>query len=232
MLTKRQAFYNSDRWQSFTKLLRFDRMDADGTLYCERCGKAIVSAYDCIAHHIEELTEENVDDVSIALNPDNIKLLHFRCHNAEHERFGYGGKRTKQVFIVYGAPCAGKSTWVQDVAGRDDLILDIDKLWTAVKSGSCGEWEKPGALKQNVFGLRDLMLDNIRTRFGQWSNAYVIGGYPMQRERERMQDRLGADKLIFVDTPKEVCMERAKSKGADWRGFVESWFEKYSPPAD
>lgn len=235
MITKRQAFYNSDKWQLFTKLLRMERMQADGSIICEDCGKPIVKKYDCIAHHVIELDDFNVDDPAIALNPDNIQLLHFSCHNRRHSRFGYNGKQCKQVFIVYGAPCSGKTTYVRENATADDLVLDIDRLWGAVRAESCGAYDKPGAVKAAVFAARDAILEGIRTRCGKWANAYVIGCYPMQGERERMQDRLGADKLVFIDTDKETCMMRAEMKSPEWKNFVEDWFEKFSagiPPIE
>jgi shikimate kinase len=228
VITKRQAFYNSDKWQRFTKLLRMERMQPDGSIICTDCGKRIVKAYDCIAHHVIELDDNNVDDVSIALNPDNIELLCFNCHNKRHKRFGYNGKACKQVFIVYGAPCAGKTTYVKEVAQENDLVLDIDNLWAAVKAGSCKEYQKPEALKSIVFDLRDTILEDVRTRRGRWENAYIIGGYPMQGERERMQDRIGADKLVHIDTDKETCLQRAKLKAPEWERFVLDWFEKFS----
>lgn len=227
-MTKRQAFYKSDKWEHLIQTLRFERMQPDGTIICEHCGKPIVSKYDCIAHHVTELTEENVDDVMISLNPENIQLVHFRCHNEIHKRFGYAGKISKQVFIVYGSPCSGKTTWVDSVADTNDLILDIDRLWGAVRSGSCGAFEKPDALKAIVFDLRDCILDDIRTRRGKWQNAYVVGGYPMIAERERLQDRIGADKLIFIDTPEDVCMERAARKSPAWCEYVTDWFDRFS----
>lgn len=228
MITKRQAFYNSDKWQRFTKLLRTERMQPDGTVLCERCGKPIVKQYDCIAHHVIELTDSNVDDAAVALNPENIRLLHFRCHNAEHERFGYGGKLRRQVFIIYGAPCAGKTTFVSNTAQEHDLVLDLDRLWAAVRAPVCGDHQKPDALKPVIFDLRDTLLEDVRTRRGRWHNAYVIGGYPMLGERERLQDRIGADKLIFIDTDRETCLMRAREKAPEWERFVSDWFEKYS----
>lgn len=227
-MTKLQQFYRSDPWERFVQALRFERMQPDGTILCEHCGKPIVSKYDCIGHHVAELTEENVDDAMISLNPDNVQLVHFRCHNEIHSRFGYSGKIVKQVFIVYGSPCSGKTTWVDSVADTSDLILDMDRLWGAVRSGSCGAFEKPGALKSIVFDLRDCILDDIRTRRGKWQNAYVIGGYPMIAERERLQDRIGADKLILIDTPEDVCMERAGRKSPEWRRYVADWFDRFS----
>ena len=231
-MTKRQAFYTGRRWAQLLAFLKSERTNADGFLYCEHCGNPIVKAYDCIGHHITELTEENVDDAAIALNPDNVMLVHFRCHNEIHERFGYQGCILKQVFIVYGAPCAGKSTFVDSAANANDLVLDIDRLWAAVRAGQCGSYEKPDALKSVVFDLRDCILQDIRTRRGKWRNAYIIGGYPLEGERERLAEQVGADKQIFIDTPQEICMQRAEQKAPEWKGYVSDWFSIYSPPAD
>jgi shikimate kinase len=159
---------------------------------------------------------------------NNIELLCFACHNKRHKRFGYNGKSCKQVFILYGAPCAGKTSYVSEVAQESDLVLDIDKLWTAVESDACSEYQKPDALKSIVFDVRDTIIEDVRTRRGRWENAYIIGGYPMQGERERMQDRIGADKLVYIDTDKETCLQRAKLKAPEWERFVLDWFEKFS----
>lgn len=231
-MNKLQAFYKSKRWENFVQWLRLERVDANGFVICEHCGKPIVKAYDCIGHHIEELTEDNVDDVRIALNPDNIMLVHFRCHNEIHRRFGYTERLVQNVYLVYGAPCSGKTTWVNDVAECDDLILEIDRLWNAVRADKCGQYEKPNEIKSNVFALRDCLLDTIRVRRGKWRNAYIIGGYPLQGERERLADSVGANKIIFIDTPQDVCIERAKIKNEKLIDFVNDWFTKYTPPVN
>lgn len=230
MMSKRQAFYKSHKWENFVKILRFERMTADGTILCEHCGKPIVSAYDCIGHHIDELTDDNVDDVTISLNPDNVQLVHFRCHNEIHKRFGY--RQEQRVFIVWGAPCAGKSTWVDYVSEPDDIILDIDRIWMAIRSRTCDQYEKPNALKQNAFSIRDCIIDDIRTRRGRWHNAYIIGGYPLDGERERMADLVGADRLIFIDTDEPTCLSRAAQKSPEWCNYVMAWFDRYHPPSE
>ena len=81
-------FYKSPEWEGLIKLLKIERVGNDGLLRCEHCGEPITRAYDCIAHHIKQLTPDNVDDYSISLNPDNIMLVHHKCHNAIHARFG------------------------------------------------------------------------------------------------------------------------------------------------
>lgn len=235
--TKRQAFYKSRTWERFVQGLRAERATADGSVICAHCGKPIVKSYDCIGHHVEELTEENVNDAQIALNPTNVILVHFRCHNEIHERFGHEVREPQRVYIVYGAPCSGKREWVESVAEQGDLILDIETLWAAIQrqadATECnGKPCKPNALKTNVFALRDCLLDQIKTRRGRWNNAYIIGGYPLQGERERLAAEVGAERLIYIDTPEHECLRRASNMGVDYFKYVSDWFEKFSssPP--
>lgn len=213
-------FYKSKEWENLLHVLKLERVSDDGILYCEHCGLPIIKKYDCIGHHKTELTEDNVNDLDISLNPNNIILIHFKCHNKIHERFN-GFKQ--QVFLVYGSPCSGKSTWVNTVCYDDDLILDIDSIWESICKYD--KYHKPNRLKANVFGIRDIILDQIKCRVGMWRNAYVIGTYPLRTDRDRLCSLLGA-KAIFIDEDKETCLNRAKND--EWKGFVEEWFEFYT----
>lgn len=227
-----QAFYKSRKWENFIEGLRLERANPDGVVICEHCGQPIIKKYDCIGHHIEELTDDNVNNALVALNPENIKLVHFKCHNEIHKRFGYAGRTIQKVFIVYGPPCAGKSKFVSEVAEQGDIILNINKLWSAIRADKCSPYEKPAELKQNVFALRDNIIDMIRVRRGRWVNAYIIGGYPLQAERERLAEIVSADKLIFIDTSKETCLLNALDKPDEMKDFIEQWFERYTPPVE
>lgn len=115
-----QEFYHSKAWESFRKVIIEQRTDADGFVHCSECGKPILKKYDLIIHHIKELSDANVNDANISLNPDNVEIICFRCHNKVHDRWqgGNGGWKPvpKRVYIVYGSPCAGKSTWVHENA--------------------------------------------------------------------------------------------------------------------
>lgn len=215
-------FYKSRQWEQLIAQIRIERQDADGNVICEHCGRPIVRRYDCIGHHKVELTEDNVNDYTVSLNPANVMLIHFKCHNRIHERFD--GFR-QHVYLVYGAPCSGKTTYVSEIANDDDLILDVDKLWDAVCIG--GAKDKPRRLKANVFGLRDCIVDQIRTRSGMWRNAFVIGGYPLRTDRDRMCDLLGAVP-IYIDATIGECMERAaKDRPAAWNDYIREWFDSF-----
>jgi len=214
-------FYRSKEWCSFRELLINERIDENGEVICARCGKPIYKRYDIIGHHVTELTEDNVNDASISLNPDNVVLIHFGCHNAEHKRFKGLDQR---VWLVYGSPCSGKTSWVLGNADDDDLIVDMDRIWESICKSD--RHSKPACLKPIAFGVRDTMIDMIRRRVGKWHDAYVIGGYPLRTDRDRLCDLLGAE-LIHIDTDMETCLSRCDDD--QWRGYVADWWEAYTP---
>ena len=212
-------FYKSKQWFGLVEQLKLERLNENGELICEHCGKPITKKYDCIGHHEIELTDENVNDYSISLNPELIRLIHFKCHNIKHQRFeGF----CQNVYLVYGSPCSGKSTWVRNVANPDDLIVDIDSIWECISGQD--KYHKPARLKANVFGIRDCLIDQIRTRTGMWRNAYIIGGYPLKSDRDRLCNLLRAEP-IFIDESKEICLSRAMND--EWKEFIEDWFNSY-----
>lgn len=221
-------FYRSKEWEGLLRILKNDpkRLDAMGNIICAHCGKPIVKAYDCIGHHKTELTEENYTDANISLNPDNIALVHHRCHNQIHNKLGYS---QRQVFVVYGSPLSGKSSYVKEAAVEGDLIIDLDSIWECVSG--CDRYVKPNRLKSVVFSVRDNLLESVKYRRGKWLNAYVIGGYPYKAERDRLVDTLGA-REVFIDTPYEVCVERLTScEGRDkkeWEKYISDWWLQYS----
>lgn len=233
--TSLAQFYTSNEWRKMREFLINTRIDAEGKNICAECGKPIVHGYECIGHHKEELTMQNVNDRSISLNPDNIDLVHLKCHNKIHNRFG-GRIKTwqRKVYYVYGAPCSGKSTFVRENMQRGDLVCDIDRLWQAVSGQPA--YVKPNELKQIVFNVRNSLLDGIKTRAGNWQTAWVIEGGALIGDRMRRIETLGAES-IFIDTPKEVCLERLASDDsrqtvqAEWGGYIEQWFREYQPDA-
>ena len=215
-------FYKSKVWIDLMQVIRMERLNDDGELICEHCGKPITAKYDCIGHHKIELTEQNYVDANISLNPDNIALLHHKCHNKIHDRLGLS--YVKQVFLVYGSPCSGKTSWVKDNMLYGDLVIDMDNIWECI---SCQDRHvKPNRLKQIAFDVRNLLIDSVRIRKGNWLNAYLIGGYPLISERERLIKSLGA-REIFIDTPKEVCIERAIDRPKEYVEYINNWWEQY-----
>lgn len=217
-----KRFYNSKEWINFRLMLINQRGPV-----CQKCGKIIIKSINIIGHHKVELTPENVLDYSISLNPELVELICFDCHNKEHNRFGY---HEKNVYIVYGPPLAGKKTFVKQNMKRGDIVIDMDMLYQSISMLS--NYDKPDNLYTNVRVVYNTLLDNVKTRFGKWNNAYIIGGYADKYKREKVVNELGAE-IIFCNATKEECFNRLrideerKKRIDEWEGYIEKWFEEY-----
>lgn len=229
MFTSLPQFYNSDLWRKFRMSLILERTSDDGVLYCEHSGKPLLHNYDIVAHHKTPLTMANVNDFNISLNPDNILIVSQTAHNEIHGRFGYLAER--KVYYVYGAPCAGKTTFVRGIKGNSDIVVDMDSIWQCITGGE--RYEKPNALKQNAFIIRDTLTDMVRTRAGKWERAFVIEGGARRSARERQIALLGAEP-IYIDTDKKTCLERLASdenrtaaQKTEWTKYINDWFEDF-----
>lgn len=223
-----EGFYRSKAWRQFRKALIAERRDARGILACEHCGRPIVKAYDCVAHHKAELTEENWRDAEVALNPDNVVLVHFACHNEIHSRFGCEG--CKRVYYVHGAPCSGKTTFVLKAAGPSDIVVDLDRIYQGISANP--PHANPPRLKQTAFAVRDCLLDQIRTRAGKWQNAWVISTEALQTARARTIEALGAEE-IHVEATRDECLARGHDRwleegGQDPSPWIDRYFRRYS----
>lgn len=219
-------FYRSKEWEDFRLYLIAERTAADGFVYDEITGKRIVKAYDIILHHKIELTLDNVNDVNITLNPDNIQIVSFKTHNEIHNRFG---RWTRHVYIVYGCPLAGKSSYVRERAGIHDLIIDIDAIYACISNNPL--YIKSERLYDNMRSVYNALLDDVKYKRGKWVNAFIIGGFPFKGERERTATEYGAE-CIYIDCTQEEAHARLQvaQDGRDlkeWGRHINTWFTRY-----
>lgn len=218
MWTSLHSFYCSDEWLDFRVVVIAERLNI-----CEDCRKYIKNPKELQVHHITELTLENVNDYNISLNKDNVKVLCHSCHDKKHRRFG---SYQRKVYVVYGPPLAGKKTLVSQLFKTGDIILDMDYIFQCISGEDIRV--KPNNLRFNAFKVRDTILDMIKTRYGKWIDAYIIGGYAEKYERERLANELGAE-IIYCEATKEECYARALALGnTDYYQYIDNWFNDYS----
>lgn len=222
----RFEFYRSSEWTKFRKVFLAERLSRDGELICEHCNKVIIHPYEAILHHKIELDDINVFDANIALNPDNIMLVCPKSHNQIHERWQGGNYAPiKKVYVVWGSPCAGKSKYVMDSAGKGDLIIDIDRLYQAMSTG-----EDRTGIKSNVLSVYRTLVDMVRTRNGRWRTAWIVRTLPLNIDRESLLREIGGAEMIHIDTDHDTCLLEAKARGGQWVEWVEQYWSRYQEP--
>lgn len=236
----RASFYASDEWESCKTQVLLSRIKNDQNVYCEYCGEVVKKSFNpqeqdnaeaMVFHHKELLTAANFNNADIAINPRNIAILHWRCHNIVHKRFsGQNTQPEKKVYIITGAPCSGKTTFARERMEAGDVIVDIDDIWQQISGQP--RYTKPPAIKPLVFATRTAQEEQVRMRAGTWRNAFIIKSLPLPMDRKREAERLDAE-VITIGTPKEECLERLRKnpQGRDvgeYERFIENYFLMFS----
>lgn len=237
--TSLQQFYKSQEWANCKAIVLNERMK-DGAIYCEHCGQPILKNFNpnannnkgaMVFHHKTYLTKENVNDASISINPKNIAILHWHCHNEVHKRFGFqtgNNKVERKIYIVVGAPCSGKTTWVNERIEEGDLVFDVDNLWEALSGQP--RYIKPNNLKALVLATRLFIKEQIRKGTGTWRNAYIIESKlatPIELDKEANAYPYNVE-VIELDTSKEECINRLLNSNRDIKLYTDLINEYYA----
>lgn len=227
-----RPFYNSKKWKD-TRDAYFNSQYG----ICELCGKPGEEV-----HHKIFLNPQNINDPYITLGWDNLQLLCRSCHNDIHEKayemyrqkanktkatmnglqFNENGElvESKNVFIVWGAPASGKTTYVKENKGKYDIVIDLDYIMAALSLTEGREGSEdalPFALE-----VRDLLYSLIEERKYYFEAVWIVAGLPKKEERETLARRLKAE-LIHIDTSKEECIKRARQD--EQRRYKEQQFK-------
>lgn len=131
-----------------------------------------------------------------------------------------------KVHVVFGAPCSGKSTYVQENKGENDLIYDFDSIMSSI-SGLNSHITNENLISY-VVDFRNLILNNLKNE-GNIENAYIITTFLKDDLKELLQDL--DFEYIKMNTTKETCLERLNSctlrdKEASTQ-VINDWFETY-----
>lgn len=237
-----KRFYHSQAWIDCSEAYRKQKFRI-----CEKCGEP-----GNIVHHKILLNEFNINDPNITLNFDNLELLCKKCHDKEDGHFLAARKKhnrnkakvtavgtmfdldgnliqKKDVNIVYGSPGAGKTTYVLEHMQDGDLIVDLDRLLSAITFKEVYQGNE--ALKPYVYAMRDSLYDSLEKRIGSLNKAWIIACLPKKKEREYLAKRLRAE-LIHIDTNEKECIKRAmlddrRTNKYQQKKIIEKYFKDY-----
>lgn len=131
------------------------------------------------------------------------------------------------IYIVYGAPCSGKTTYVQQHIKDNDIVWD----WDAVEFSFNGlsYQEKNQNINRFMKRVRRLFIDEciINTSV---SDKWII----LTNLNQKLIDELDAVdeiKIYQMQTSKEECVSRlsatTRKDKDELLQVIEDWFNKY-----
>jgi len=181
---------------------------------CRRCWADGVVTLGQLVDHIVTVEEAP----HLRLVDSNLQTLCRDCHKEKTYGEDLAGRAVGKpiwlkpskvpLTIVCGPPGAGKSTWVRAQAGRDDLVLDLDVIACEVAGVPFTHaWDRKHL--QDALHARNRMLGRLSKKGRPWPRAWLIVSEPTPDGRQWWADTLVPDRIVVLETPALVCLQRA-----------------------
>jgi len=134
-----------------------------------------------------------------------------------------------KVKLVYGPPCGGKSTYVDEHAKKDDAIWDGDKVVRAITTKKDHSATLHKAQKTVMF-LREKMVESLRYH-DAIDTLWFCCRYPNDRVKEIL-DGLDVEEIPIIPTEEE-CYENLEKDDTrpdkdEWKKIIHKWYQEHS----
>jgi len=131
----------------------------------------------------------------------------------------------RSITLLWGPPCAGKSTLVGELAERGDVVLDPDLLHAALSG--LGPHDHDSTVTHFVRAAWDEVLRQLQTQPD--ARGWVIAGVPTRAQRDELSATCTSTRLVYAD--RETCHQRATDAGRpdSWHGYIDRWHDHYEP---
>lgn len=135
---------------------------------------------------------------------------------------------TIPLTIVTGPPGSGKSTYVRERVGTNDLVICLDTIMQGLSG--LPEHQTPPHLLSKALSRRNHLLRKLGKPC-RWDAAWFIIAAPVPRDREWWKRTLGGA-LVVMDTPAFECVRRINadpSRAGQRPRMIETvlkWWEK------
>jgi len=217
-------FYKSKQWLGVREyVIRRDNY------LCKVCGKPAEEV-----HHIIHLSPKNISNPILALGEDNLisvcRDCHFKIHREdiikkviesnksrkqsetrqgyEFDKEGNIVQTTNNVYIVWGSPGSGKTTYVKSKMNIGDMVVDLDLIKQAISMQ--GKTQATDNLLDASIKIRDFIYTLIQNREVDTKTIWVVAGLPRREDRQKLKGYLKAE-LIYIDATIEQCIVRVKA---------------------
>jgi hypothetical protein len=158
-------------------------------------------------------------------DPTNLRASCATCNNKRPDN-----RRTEQwrtaktrIVLVIGPPGAGKTTWVEENQGPNDLVVDYDKLAGAIGGGAHPDQDAPhNPLHEATSTARNAILRGLRQGKYNVGRAWIISANP------NAEGMFPYHRVVVIDPGLEKVLERLKVAGrpGKYQQLARDWYAK------
>ena len=129
------------------------------------------------------------------------------------------------LYVVTGPPAGGKSTWITAHATPRDIVIDMDRIASALTGPGAPAWNQDTVVQRVAQRARFAAIDEA-VRHLDDVDVYLIHTMPGPKALARYR-RLRA-RIVVVDPGEDTVRERvAAMRSADMARVVTRWYGQY-----
>jgi hypothetical protein len=130
------------------------------------------------------------------------------------------------VTVVIGPPAGGKSTWVLSRAKPTDIVVDFDRLATALTGNGSDGHDHPSHVHQVTRAARTAAIDTA-TRYAGQCDVYLIHSSPSSTTLATYRSQ--GFNVVVIDPGRDVVKERCKTqRPAKMFGVIDRWYRDHA----
>ena len=132
------------------------------------------------------------------------------------------------IVVVYGSPCSGKTKYVQNYIGENDIAFDYDKMLAALTFNEKRHIDKHFA-HDIVMLARKSIIEATKT-MSQGGDAYIVTAWPSDYLKKSLAGLDVSYKQIEAtraDCIKNLECDASRPDKEGWTSIVNAWHDKH-----
>jgi dephospho-CoA kinase len=126
------------------------------------------------------------------------------------------------LYVVTGPPAAGKSSWIDAHATARDVVIDLDRITSALTGPGAPQWNQDALHLRVAHRARYAAMDEALQHLDRL-DVYVIHTQPSAKAMAKYK-RLSA-RIVVVDPGQEIVMQRIQAmRSKDMERVATRWY--------